>query len=317
MAPMTGHFSGSLGRGQGQVTQTNAQGMDAGPKMTILTLFGLGDGLQIPLMMFVLSDVINEYGHLDSDISTRSVNKYALRLLYVAVGVGLSAFIGTRSLSKDLCWARTAERQTSRMRLEYLKSVLRQEVGFFDSQAADSSTTYQVVSTISSDSNTIQVTIGEKCRIPDCLAYMSSFFFCLIFAFTLSWRLTLAAIPFTLMFIVPGLGFGKMMMDVAIKGIESYAVAGGVAQQAISSIRTVYSYVAENQTLDKFSSALQKTMELGIKQGFARGLMMGSMGVIYISWGFQAWIGSLLVSKRQEKGGDIFVAGFNVLMGGL
>ncbi|KAK4386992.1 putative multidrug resistance protein [Sesamum angolense] len=238
----------------------------------------IGDGLQVPLTMFVLSDVINEYGHLDSAVSTRLVN----RLLYVAVGVGLSAFV------EGLCWARTAERQTSRMRLEYLKSVLRQEVGFFDSQAVDSSTTYQVVSTISSDSNTIQVTIGEK--IPDCLAYMSSFFFCLIFAFTLSWRLTLAAIPFTLMFIVPGLGFGKMMMDVAIKGIESYAVAGGVAEQAISSIRTVYSYVAENQTLEMFSNALQKTMELGIKQGFARGLMMGSMGVIYISWGFQAWI---------------------------
>lgn len=146
---------------------------------------------------------------------------------------------------------------------------------------------------------------------------MSSFFFCLIFAFSLSWKLTLAAIPFTLMFIVPGLGFGKMMMDVAIQTIQSYAVAGGIAEQAISSIRTLYSYVAETRTLEKFSNALQKTMELGIKQGFARGLMLGSMGVIYISWGFQAWVGSLLVSKKGEKGGDIFVAGFNVLMGGL
>lgn len=48
------------------------------------------------------------------------------------------------------------------MRLEYLKSVLKQEVGFFDSQAADTSTTFQVVTTISADSNTIQTTIGEK-----------------------------------------------------------------------------------------------------------------------------------------------------------
>lgn len=154
-------------------------------------------------------------------------------------------------------------------------------------------------------------------QIPDCVAYMSSFFFCLVFAFSLSWKLTLAAIPFTIMFIVPGLGFGKMMMDVAMQAIGSYAVAGGIAEQAISSIRTVYSYVAEHQTLENFSNALHKTMELGVKQGFARGLMMGSMGVIYISWGFQAWIGSILVSKKGEKGGDVFVAGFNVLMGGL
>ncbi|XP_019193604.1 PREDICTED: putative multidrug resistance protein [Ipomoea nil] len=201
------------------------------------------------------------------------------------------------------------------MRLEYLKAVLKQEVGFFDTQAAESSTTFQVISTISADSNTIQVTIGEK--IPDCLAYLSSFFFCFIFAFVLSWKLTLAAIPFTMMFIVPGLGFGTMMMKVGMQAIESYGVAGGIAEQAISSIRTVYSYAAEHQTLEKFSQALQKVIELGIKQGFARGLMMGSFGVIYISWGFQAWLGSLLVSKKGEKGGDIFVAGFNVLMAGL
>ncbi|CAI9756963.1 unnamed protein product [Fraxinus pennsylvanica] len=140
---------------------------------------------------------------------------------------------------------------------------------------------------------------------------MSSFLFCLVFAFLLSWRLSLAAIPFTIMFIVPGLGFGKMLMDVAMKMIESYAVAGGFAEQAISSFLTVYSYVAENETIEKFSHALQKNpMELGIKQGFAIALMMGSMG-------FQAWVGSLLVRRKGEKGGDIFVARFNVLMGRL
>lgn len=67
--------------------------------------------------------------------------------------------------AEGLCWARTAERQSSKMRLEYLKSVLKQEVGFFDSQAADTSTTYKVVTTISSDSNTIQITIGEKVHV--------------------------------------------------------------------------------------------------------------------------------------------------------
>ncbi|KAM3358692.1 hypothetical protein P3S68_021625 [Capsicum galapagoense] len=57
---------------------------------------------------------------------------------------------------------RVAEIQTSRMRLEYIKSVLRQEVGFFDTQATESSTTYQVISTVSADSTTIQITIHEK-----------------------------------------------------------------------------------------------------------------------------------------------------------
>jgi len=62
--------------------------------------------------------------------------------------------------AEGVCWTRTAERQTSRMRIEYLKSVLRQEVGFFDKQT--DSTTFQVIATITSDAQTIQDTIADK-----------------------------------------------------------------------------------------------------------------------------------------------------------
>nr|XP_043620127.1 putative multidrug resistance protein [Erigeron canadensis] len=273
------------------------------------TLGSIGDGLQFPLMMYILSDVINKYGDVHTKVTLSTVDEYSLRLLYAAILVGVSAFV------EGLCWARTAERQTSRMRLEYLKSVLKQDVGFFDTQEAGTSTTYQVVSTITADSNAIQVTIGEK--IPDTIAYLSSFFFCHLFAFTLSWRLTFAALPFSVIFLIPAMGLGKHMMDVGMLMVASYDTAGSIAEQAVSSIRTVYSYVGEQQTIDKFSNALQTTMKLGMKQGFARGLMLGSMGIIYISWAFQGWIGSLLVTKHREKGGDVFAAGFNILMGGL
>ncbi|CAN0912113.1 Putative multidrug resistance protein [Linum grandiflorum] len=161
------------------------------------------------------------------------------------------------------------------------------------------STTFQVVSTISSDSNSIQVAICDK--IPNCLTYMSTFLSCLVFAFVLSWKLALAALPLTFLFIVPGLVFGKLMMDVIMKMIASYGVAGGIAEQAVSSIRTVYSYVAERKTLQSFSSALETTLELGVKQGFAKGLLMGSMGMIYVGWAFQAWVGTILVSEKNEK----------------
>lgn len=39
------------------------------------TLGSIGDGLQIPLMMFVLSAVINEYGDLNSSVSMHTVDK--------------------------------------------------------------------------------------------------------------------------------------------------------------------------------------------------------------------------------------------------
>lgn len=65
------------------------------------------------------------------------------------------------TFAEGICWTRTAERQTSRMRMEYLRSVLRQEVAFFDVQST-SSNTFQVVSSVSSDAHQIQDTIAEK-----------------------------------------------------------------------------------------------------------------------------------------------------------
>ncbi|CAN1325845.1 Putative multidrug resistance protein [Linum perenne] len=276
--------------------------------MFLGTLGCIGDGMQYALTMFVLSTVINDYGDPNAVISYATVNKYSLRLLYVSIFVGFAAFV------EGMCWTRTAERQTSRMRTQYLKAVLRQDVGFFDTQEGGS-TTFKVVSTISNDSNSIQVAICDK--IPNCLTYIATFLSCLVFAFVLSWKLALAALPLTFLFIIPGLVFGKLMMDVIMKMIASYGVAGGIAEQAVSSIRTVYSYVAERKSLESFSTALETTLELGVKQGFAKGLLMGSMGMIYVGWAFQAWVGTILVTEKNEKGGSIFVAGINIIMGGL
>ncbi|XP_073138767.1 putative multidrug resistance protein [Henckelia pumila] len=276
--------------------------------MLIGMLGSLGDGLMSPLNMFVLSGIIDDYGTANQSVANEVVDKYALRLLYVALGVGLAAFL------EGLCWTRTAERQTSRIRTEYLKSVLRQEVGFFDSQGASSST-FKVVSSISADAHSIQGVIAEK--IPNCLAEFSAFIFGLVVAFILSWRLALASLPCALCFIAPGVGFGKLMMNIGMKNKDAYDVAGGIVEQAISSVRTVYSYVGECQTLESFGGALQESMKLGIKQGLLKGLMIGSMGIMFAAWAFESWAGSVLVLERGESGGRVFIAAVCIVLGGL
>lgn len=120
-----------------------------------------------------------------------------------------------------------------------------------------------------------------------------------------------------LSFIIPILAFGKVMADIGIKSKDAYDVAGDVVEQAISNIRTVYSYVAERKTVEKYSIALQETMELGIKQGLMKGYMIGSMGMMFATWAFQSWLGGLLVSEKGENGGRVYVAGTCIILGGL
>ncbi|KAG4215122.1 hypothetical protein ERO13_A01G157900v2 [Gossypium hirsutum] len=226
------------------------------------TLGSIGDGMMSPVNMYILSGALNDYGSSHQSFSNQIVDK-------------------------GVCWTRSAERQASRMRIEYLKSVLRQQVGFFEDQT-DSFSTFQVISTT-----------------PNCLAHLTSFILGLVVAFKLSWRLTLAALPFALMFIIPGLRFGKALMSIGAEMKAAYGNAGAIAEQAISLIRTIY------------SNALQKSMELRIKQGFTKGLLIGSMGIIYAAWAFQAWVGGVLVTEEGENGGDVFVIGICIILGGL
>ncbi|KAL4574000.1 hypothetical protein LXL04_020822 [Taraxacum kok-saghyz] len=278
----------------------------------VLLLFGtigsIGDGLMSPLTMVILSGIIDEYGTGGVNISLDVVDKFAIKLLILAIGIATSAFI------EGICWTRTAERQTSRLRMEYLKSVLRQEVSFFDTQVG-SSTNFEVITAISGDAQLIQDVMADK--LPNCLAHLSSVVSSIIVGFILSWRLSIASLPFALLFVVPVLGIGVILKGLGMKMQGAYNTGGGVAEQAISSIRTVYSYVGEQQTIAKFSNALQTSMELGIQQGLTKGLMIGSMGMIFVAWAFVAWVGSYLVTEKGESGGRVFVSSICVIMAGL
>lgn len=79
-----------------------------------------------------------------------------------------------------------------------------------------------------------------------------------------------------------------------------------IAEQAISSIRTVYSFVGEEKAIAKFSSSLAGTVKLGLKQGLAKGLSIGgNRSVIFVLWAFMSWYGSRLAINHAASGGRI------------
>ncbi|XP_066360912.1 ABC transporter B family member 15-like [Miscanthus floridulus] len=172
-------------------------------------------------------------GTTDSAFSSSAIDKFALRLLYVAVAVGACAFL------EGLCWTQTAERQASRMRRLYMEAVLRQQ-------------------------------------LPNVLANMTLFFGALVVAFVFAWLLAPAGLPFMLLFVAPSVVLGKRMAAAAGEARAAYKEAGGVAEQAVSSIRTVVSYRGERQTLERFGRALARSTALGIKRGSSRAPSSGA-----------------------------------------
>jgi len=154
-------------------------------------------------------------------------------------------------------------------------------------------------------------------QVPNFLMNISLFVGSYIAAFAMLWRLAIVGFPFIVLLVIPGLIYGKTLLGLSSKIRDEYNEAGTVVEQAISSIRTVYSFVGESQTLNAFSNALQGTVKLGLKQGWAKGLAIGSNGVVFAIWSFMCYYGSRLVIYHGVKGGTVFAVGAAIAVGGL
>lgn len=154
-------------------------------------------------------------------------------------------------------------------------------------------------------------------QIPNFLVNIATFVTAEGVAFYLSWKLAIVVIPTLSLLLIPGIVYGKLQAELARNIQDAYGVAGRIAEQAFSSIRTVFAYGGESQMERSFSAALERTMELGIKQGLLKGIVIGSVGIAFTIWSFQAWYGSILVTEKGAKGGNVFTAGVCIVIGGL
>lgn len=131
------------------------------------------------------------------------------------------------------------------------------------------------------------------------------------------WKLAIVGFPFVVLLIIPGLMYGRTLMGLARQIREEYNKAGSIAEQAISSIRTVYAFVGENKTISEFSAALEGSVKLGLNQGLAKGLAIGSNGVVFAIWSFMSYYGSRMVMYHGAQGGTVFAVGASIAVGGL
>jgi len=136
-------------------------------------------------------------------------------------------------------------------------------------------------------------------------------------AFYLEWRLALVLVAFLPVLMIPGLLYGRALIGLARAMHQATLKAATVAEESLSSIRTVYSFVGEQRTLAAYSNALDLTVKAGLKMGLAKGLATGANGVTFVLWAVMAWYGSVLIIQRGLGGGTVLVCGLAAMMGGL
>lgn len=117
------------------------------------------------------------------------------------------------------------------------------------------------------------------------------------------------------------------------KELTAYAKAGAVAEEVISSIRTVVAFGGEEIESKRFVNVhnfsnletfyifrydanLIPAKKLGIQKGLTNGLSLGFLQIlIFGTYGLAFWYGSTLIFDGELKIGDMLTCFFSVLIG--
>ncbi|KAK4280999.1 hypothetical protein QN277_012549 [Acacia crassicarpa] len=265
-------------------------------------------GSSMPVFFLLFGEMVNGFGKNQMDLKkmTEEVSKYALYFVYLGLVVCISSY------AEIACWMYTGERQVSTLRKKYLEAVLKQDVGFFDTDAR----TGDIVFSVSTDTLLVQDAISEK--VGNFIHYLSTFLAGLVVGFVSAWRLALLSVA-----VIPGIAFAGGLYAYTLTGLtsksrQSYANAGIIAEQAIAQVRTVYSYVGESKALNSYSDAIQNTLKLGYKAGMAKGLGLGcTYGIACMSWALVFWYAGVFIRNGQTDGGKAFTAIFSAIVGGM
>ncbi|XP_015946102.1 ABC transporter B family member 19 [Arachis duranensis] len=245
------------------------------------TIGAIVHGSSMPVFFLLFGQMVNGFGKNQMDLNkmTQEVSTYALYFVYLGLVVCISSY------AEISCWMYSGERQVSTLRKKYLEAVLKQDVGFFDTDAR----TGDIVFSVSTDTLLVQDAISEK--VGNFIHYLSTFLAGLVVGFVSAWRLALLSVA-----VIPGIAFAGGLYAYTLTGLtsksrESYANAGIIAEQAIAQVRTVYSYVGESKALNSYSDAIQNTLKLGYNGVFIR--------------------------NGQTDGGKAFTAIFSAIVGGM
>lgn len=86
--------------------------------------------------------------------------------------------------------------------------------------------------------------------------------------------------------------FFKLMTKLTQNELKSYALAGSVAEEAISAIRTVFAFNGVQKEHSRYEKNLEKARKSGIRRALFTGAMFGMIWlIIQCSYAVGFWFG--------------------------
>ncbi|XP_036394645.1 antigen peptide transporter 1 [Megalops cyprinoides] len=174
------------------------------------------------------------------------------------------------------------------------KSVLNQEIAFFDTAH-----TGDIVSRITTDTNTMSESLSEKLSL--LMWYFMRVTFLFVFMLRLSWKLSVfTALGLPIIWVIPEIS-GKFYQSLSVQVQESLARANDVAMETFSSMKTVRSFANEEGETRRYKQRLEDTYSLNKKEAaaYAASTWTNSLSSLALK------VSILYYGGRLVTGGDV------------
>uniref|UniRef100_A0A670JQI8 Bile salt export pump n=1 Tax=Podarcis muralis TaxID=64176 RepID=A0A670JQI8_PODMU len=204
-------------------------------------------------------------------------------------------------------WVISAARQTQKIRKAYFRKIMRMDIGWFDCTSVG-----ELSTRISDDVNKINDAIADQVAV--FIQRFTTFICGFMLGFVRGWKLTLVIIS-----VSPLLGVGAAVAKLTGRELKAYAKAGAVADEVLSSIRTVAAFGGERKEVARYDRNLVFAQNWGIRKGIIMGFFTGYIWcIIFLSYALAFWYGSKLVLEDEEYSpGTLIQVFFGVLVAAL
>ncbi|KAH7374226.1 putative Leptomycin B resistance protein pmd1 [Cadophora sp. MPI-SDFR-AT-0126] len=261
--------------------------------LTVSAICAIAAGAAMPLMTVIFGSLTGKFGDFVNNTDQAlarfetSVNTLTLYLVYLAIGEAVTVYVST------VGFIYAGENISAKIRENYLRSILRQNIGFFDKLGAG-----EITIRITSNTNLIQEGISEKVGLT--LTAVATFVSAYVIGFVRYWKLTLILTSAIVAIVLTMAIVGGIIIKFTKESLTAYAVGGTVVEEVISSIRNAVAF----GTQDKLAKEYDTHLKIAEKGGFKAKALTGSMvGFIlcFLTFGYALafWLGGHYVTSGE------------------
>ena len=264
-----------------------------------------GNGAVMPMFALALAEILDVFYVADPKQAEREQNLWAL----------VFVFVGTASLIFEsiqyACFGTMGLKLSLRFRELLYKTILNQDIGFFDLEENASGV---LAARLATDAAAIRGAVADVAGVA--ASNMTTMLFAFLVAFIASWKMSLI-----LTATLPLLGMAGYLQNLSITGFganqdQVFKDSNKLASEVISNMRTVASFNLNAQVSRTYQGLMDIPKPQLTKQahlaGFGFGLFLTIMFWIY---GFGFWVGGKLIDGGHLNFGDLLKVFFGIVFG--